>query len=155
MEFKKIADMTAEERAALPQVAIRVNRQVIKDRKSSKATGVRFQALVNIHPLLVKSVNIKQAQFGLLAVASGKPSANELNLSAPVHYTKGVRKNGETYYLYEARLNADVTVRDFLSFDEAKLLSSLKNKGEFNSEFYERPEDTLPEITNESEELSI
>ena len=155
MEFKKIAEMTNEELSQLPQVAVRVSRLVLKDRKSSKITGVRFEALVNIHPLLVKRVTISQAAFGLLAVASGKQSANELNLNAYIHYTKGSRKNGEKYYLYEARVSSDVTIRDFLSIDEAKLLSSLKKSGQFVSEFYERPEDTLPEVAEDSEEVTI
>lgn len=148
MEFKKLGDMTSEERANLPTAAVRVIRVLNKDRKSSKVTSVRYEAQVVIHSLLVKRTNITQAQFGLLAVGSGKPSANEFVLTAPIHYTKGERKDKEKYFLYEARLSADVIIRDFLSPDEAKLLSTLKTRGEFKSDFQERPINDIPEIDN-------
>ena len=155
MEFKKISEMTTEELQKLPLVSVRVARIVIKDRKTNRITSVRHEAQVQIHDLLIKRVNLKQSDYGLLALASGKVSANEISLKAPIHFTKGERKNGETYWMFECRISSDVTVKDFFSYSEAKLLSALKSKNEFPADFHERPITDIPEIENNEDVINL
>ena len=154
MDFKKLSEMTHEEVNNLPVLDCRISKSLIRDKKSNKVTGTRYTCAASISKLLVIRETITQAQFGLIALSQDRNEAYEFDLKARAYFTKGVKQNGDSYYLVELQLSQDVAVQHIFMWDEVKLLNSLVKKNIVSVKFISRPENEVPNA-RQDEEIEI
>ena len=137
--FKKLSEITAEERKALPLFSVTFN----KDQRKGAVTPT-FSVIIHlgyINPRLF----LTEAKYTKVMLALKQLSIpKSLDAKCRIQLSKGLRKDGSSYYMVEAILGPGMIESVFFDNDQVDLLLDNPDTAKL---FVDRPEKEIDATT--------